>query len=338
MSAAPLHSWRLPAPLFLCVVVLAALSPPAARAQAPLRLVQTIPLPDVNGRLDHMAADVTGKRLFVAALGNNTLEVLDVASGRRIRSIRGFHEPQGVAYVPELSKIFVANGGDGVLTVLDGKSLAVTGRLDFSSDADNVRYDAWSQQIYVGYGEGALGIVEAPSDKRLGDVLVDGHPESFQLEASGPRIFANLPTARRIAVIDRRKRAVIARWPVREARGNFPMALDEGGRRLFVGCRSPATMLVYDTGSGRTIARLPCVGDADDLFYDAARKRIYISGGQGFLTVFYQHDPDHYRLISRIPTAAGARTSLYVPALSRLYLAVPRRSNQGSEIRVYEAR
>jgi DNA-binding beta-propeller fold protein YncE len=320
------------------VVALACLPAFAARAQAqqakPLWLVESIPLSNVEGRIDHFGLDFKNWRLFVSALGNNTVEVLDLRAGKRIHTIRGLREPQGVSYVPEFNKIFIANGGDGSLRVYDGNSFALVTTLDFTDDADNVRYDRAGKRIYVGYGDGALGIVDAATGKRLGDIKLDAHPESFQLEAAGPRIFVNVPPAGHIAVGDRDRRAVIAKWPVTTARANFPMALDEAHQRLFVTCRRPAEFLVFDIASGKQVTSLPVVGDADDMFYALSNQRIYISGGEGFISVIQQGEADHYQVIAKIPTASGARTSFLIPDV-RLYLAVPHRANQAAEIRFY---
>lgn len=306
------------------------------QAADPLRLVNTIPLTGVQGRIDHMAVDVAGHRLFVAALGNNTLEVVDIAAGKRIHTITGLHEPQGIAYVPDRNRIYVANGEDGTLKVYDGSSYALVGAVDFGSDADNVRYDAAARQIYVGYGEGSLGIVDEMTGKRTADIPLSGHPESFQLEQSSPRIFVNVPTAGHVAIVDRHGRSVTGKWPLPGNQANFPMALDEAGRTLFVGCRRPAHVAVFDTGSGKLAATVPCVGDTDDLFYDAALQRLYVSGGEGFLSVIARDNRGSYRPLAKIPTATGARTSLFVPQLKRLYLAVPHRGAQHAEIRIYE--
>jgi DNA-binding beta-propeller fold protein YncE len=302
-------------------------------APAQLRLEKTIPLAGVEGRIDHLAADPSGKRLFVAALGNNTLEALDLAAGRLLRSIAGFHEPQGIAFAPDLGRLFVANGEDGQVSMLDSRSLRQLGTTGFGGDADNLRYDAASRRVWVGYGDGAMGEIDGAAGKRLGDVKLPAHPESFQLEKNGPRLFVNVPKAGRVAVIDRRLRTVKASWPVPGASANFPMALDEDGRRLFVGCRKPAEVLVYDTDTGTVTARFPCPGDTDDLFYDAARRRLYVSGGEGSIGVF--RCEGGYERMALIRTAAGARTSLFVPDLGRLYLAVPHRAAQQAEIRVY---
>jgi DNA-binding beta-propeller fold protein YncE len=300
--------------------------------------VQVIPLLGVEGRIDHMAVDEAGKRLFLAALGNNTVEVIDLAAGRRVHTLTGLHEPQGIAYAPGSRRLFVANGQSGSLSVFDAASYQARGSLPFGDDADNLRYDPKENRVYVGYGSGAIEIFDAGSLKTLGSIRLAGHPESFQLERSGPRLFVNVPNAGQIAVLDRVKHSVIATWPMQEARANFPMALDEADHRLLIGCRDPAKLLVYDTQTGKVTASLPMVGDTDDLFYDAARKRLYVSGGEGYLDVFAQEGPDRYRRISHTSTAPGARTAFFVPALSRLYVAVPHRGNQSAALYVYSLR
>jgi len=303
---------------------------------AVLRMVQAIPLPGVEGRFDHFAIDLQSQHLFVAALGNDTFEVLNLRDGKRLHSIRGLPKPTGIAFAPEFSRIFAASGNGETCEIFNGETFARVGSVKSLPDADNVRYDSAAKHIYVGYGDGALVVVDAASGQRLGDIKLAGHPESFQLEKAGRRIFVNVPTARHVAVIDRAKRAVVATWPLEGARSNFPMALDETNHRLFVGCRDPARVLVYDTTSGRVTATLKIAGDTDDLFYDAARKRLYVACGAGFINVFQQQDANRYTVIANMATAAGARTALFVPQLKRLYLAVPHRGTQGAQIRVYE--
>jgi DNA-binding beta-propeller fold protein YncE len=307
------------------------------QSNLPLKLVQTIPLGRVEGRIDHMSADVKGQRLFVAALGNNTLEVVDLAQGKQIRSVTGLHEPQGVAYLPELDQVAVANGDDGMLRVFDAKSFAIASSVTLGDDADNVRYDATGGRIVVGYGAGALAFLDAKTRKLLGTVKLANHPESFQLEKSRPRIYVNVPNANQIAVVDSAKLAVTTTWPVGEYRSNFPMALDEAQHRLFVGTRRPAKLVVFDTESSEQVTAVDISGDTDDLFFDQQNKRIYVSAGEGNIDVINQVDADHYVSTAKIATASGARTSLFVPDLHRLYLAVPHRGAQEAAILVYEA-
>jgi DNA-binding beta-propeller fold protein YncE len=285
-----------------------------------------------------MSADVEGRRLFVAALGNDTVEVVDLKAGRRTRSLKGVSEPQGVAFVADAGTLFVANGASGAVSVFDGTSLDPVGSVAFGKDAANLRYDPGRHRLYVGYGDGALASIDTTTGKRNDDeVKLAGHPESFQLEAAGSRVFVNVPDAAQIAVVDRASRRVIGTWPSKDMRANFPSALDEPDHRLFVGFRSPATLAAYDTESGRLITSVDCPGDLDDVFYDADRKRLYLTGGAGFVDVVSQRDADRYERVARLATAPGARTSLWVAPLDRLYVAVPHRGEQRAEIQVYEA-
>ncbi len=306
--------------------------------QSPLVLVQHIPLSNVNGRIDHMAVDRDQQRLYVAALGNNTVEVIDLHTGQRSTSLSGVHEPQGIAVAPELKRVVIANGAGGEVQIREttDQQFAVKQRVPLSDDADNVRYDAKAKRMYVGYGGGALAAIDPTDGRKLGEIRLAGHPESFQLEKAGTRVFVNVPTANQVAVLDRVAMKVLATWPVTDAHANFPMALDEDGHRLFIGCRHPAKLLIYDTAAGKPIGSMDIVGDTDDLFYDPARKRLLVSGGEGFLDVSQQQDASHFTRIAHEATASGARTSVFVPELKRLYLAVPHRGSQQAEIRVYE--
>jgi len=307
-----------------------------AAEPATLELTQTIPLPGVKGRFDHFAIDTTGKRLFVAALGNNTLEVVDLAAGKRIRSLAGMSKPTGVLYLPDPNQVIVANGDDGTLKILGGADFKVLQNLTALADADNLRFDPQTKLAWLGYGEGALGIIDPAAAKLLGSVKLPAHPESFQLETGNRRIFVNVPDAKQVAVIDRVKRTVTDTWPMETFQANFPMALDETNHRLFIGCRQPARLVVLDTATGKPAADLAISGDIDDLFYDAPRKRLYLSCGEGFLDTVEQTTADTYTRASQMPTAPGARTCYFSPVTDRLYLAVPDRGAQKAEIRIYQ--
>ena len=324
--------------LMLVFATIALVSFQALSGQAPLTLVGTIELPRVEGRIDHLAVDTAGQRLFVAALGNSTVEVLDLKNNSHIKSVPGFREPQGIVVVPDAQLIAVANGqGEGVQFV-DARDYHQTKAVLLGEDSDNVRYDSDARRLFVGFGGGALAAVSPADGKVLGEAKLSGHPESFQLERSGSRVFVNVPTADHIAIVDRAAMTVIATWPVVGAKANFPMALDEANHRVFVGCRRPAKVLVYDTTTGKASGSFDIVGDTDDLFYDAARKRLYVSGGEGYLDVFQENEAGRFSPLAHVATAAGARTSLFVAEQNRLYLAVPHRGNQQAEVRIYEAR
>lgn len=301
-----------------------------------LSLVQTISLPNVIGRIDHMDVDIKGNRLFIAELGNNSVDIIDLREGKRIGSFTtGVNEPQGISFVPQVNRLFVANANGSVM-VFDGNSLALAQTINLEGDADNIRYDSSDGLIYVGFGNGALAVINATSGKPLGTIGLPGHPESFQLEKFGHRIFVNVPTDNSIIVADKKNLKLISKWTITNASQNFPMALDEGNHRLFVGFRDPAKVIVFDTESGREIASLETTRDLDDIFYDGADKQIYVSAGEGAIDIFKQRDADHYDPVNRIQTVQGARTSLFVPELSRLYLAAPENQGQEAKIQIYE--
>ncbi len=321
---------------------------PSSSTSSPFSLVQTIVIPNVNGRIDHMAIDIRGQRLFVAELGNNSLDVIDLKAAKRIQSVSSnniglLNEPQSVLFIPELNRIFVSNGQDGTVDVFDAKSFRFIKKIKLpSDDADNMRYAANSRLIYVGYGEGSLSIINTTNYNIVGDIRLSGHPESFQigqekggLSGQKQRIFVNVPQSNSIEVASQ-KRTVSKTWTITNAQDNFPMALDEPNHRLFVGTRDPPKLMVFDTDSGKAVSVLDIANDADDIFYDAAKRRIYISCGDGFINIFQQQDANHYGALAAVPTARGARTSLFVPELHSFYVAVPHIGNQESKILVYQ--
>jgi DNA-binding beta-propeller fold protein YncE len=318
--------------LLLNLFIFAAMAAP--QPNAPLRLRKTIPLPNVQGRIDHMSLDVNNGRLFVAALGNNTIEVIDIEEGKRIHTIPNVREPQGVLYLPDINRLYVANRDDGTLRLFDGVSYEPLKTIKLGNDADNLRFDAEKKHVYVGYGAGALAVMSEDGTK-VAEISLDGHPESFQLEKSGKRIFVNIPESRKVAVTDRARSSVVSTWGTDGAFSNYPMALDEADHRLFIVCRVPARLIVLDTIFGRALGNFSVVGDSDDVFYDQARKRVYATGGEGAVSIFQQDDPDHYREIAKIPTVKGARTGFFSPDRGELFVAVRRTDSGPAEIRVY---
>jgi len=315
-------------------------SPPTAQGEHPLVLTGAIPLPNVKGRIDHFGVDSTHNRLFVSALGNDTEEIIGISAQTVIHTVSGVPTPQGVVYSPEMNKLFVGSD-EGKLYIYDGTTFDLITSIDFGDDVDNLRYDAGEKRVYVGYGDektGAIGMVDATTSKRLdGEFKLGAHPESFQLAGSDPSIYVNLPDLKQIAVVNRSTHS-ITRWPV-SFESNFPMALDEPDHRLFVATRTPPQLVVFDTNSGRLVTALPTVQDADDLYYDSARKRVYIPGGEGYISVFQQDDADHYKLLAKVQSALGARTAGYFgkgrKGFDRFYLAVPARADHGAEVWIY---
>jgi DNA-binding beta-propeller fold protein YncE len=325
--------------LVICTGIFSGIVLAAAESDdRPLQLKQTIALPGVEGRIDHFDFDAAGERLFVCALGNNTVEVLDLRKSERIHSITDLGAPQGVAYVPELNRLFVANDKGGLCNIYDTISWQLIGQVDFQDDADNVRYDSITKRIYVGFGSGGLGVIDAATGKRVASIKLAAHPEAFGLEKAGRRIFANIPNARQVAVVDRDQNKVIATWSTDSAFGNFPMALDEANHRLLIGCRIPSRLVVLNTESGDAVAKIAISGDPDEVFYDSKRHRIYAICGAGKIDIIEQPDANNYKTVTKIDTADGARTGLFVPERDTLFVAVPHRGSQAAEIRRYQVK
>jgi len=318
----------------------------AAKAQStgrdilPLQLEEEIPVPGVAGRLDHFTADVKRKRLFVSALGNNTVEVIDTFAGRVIRSIKGLSQPQGPLYVPGFDKLYVANAENGKMNVYDGATYTLKKTIDFGVDPDNVRYDQASKKIFVGFGEedGGIAMVDPATDERVGQVYkTEGHPESFQIEAAGGHIFANVPDAGMVVESIDRKTGAVTKWPLKGLKGNYAMALNEEDHRLFTVTRKTPMLVVFDTQTGNEIARLRAAGECDDVYFDSARKRIYVLGGEGIISVIQQKDPDHYELVANVPSGIGIRTGFFYSKRDRLYVGVPAKGNEPAQVWTYEA-
>jgi DNA-binding beta-propeller fold protein YncE len=312
----------------------AGLSDGHAADSAPLRLEAKIPLGHVAGRIDHMAVDLPRQRLFVAELGNDSVGIVDLQAAKVLHRITGLKEPQGVGYVSSNDVLYAANAGDGSVRLFRGADFKETGRIELGKDADNIRVDAAGRRVFVGYGDGALAVIDAESNHKITDMALDGHPESFRLESGGSLIFVNVPDVHAVEVVDRNDGRTRAKWSTGAWGGNFPMTLDDASRQVIVVFRNPATLAAFSMIDGAHVTSISACGDADDVFVDAKRHRVYVSCGDGFLDVFEPHEAS-YRRIAHIPTASGARTSLYVPELDRLFLAVRARSQQPAELWVY---
>jgi DNA-binding beta-propeller fold protein YncE len=294
-----------------------------------MQIEAKIPLGNVMGRIDHMAVDLGRQRLFVAELGNNSVGVVDLKERKLLRRIDELKEPQGLAYVKSSDMLYVANGGDGSVRLFRAGDFAAAGRIELGDDADNIRVEPTTDRVFVGYGDGGLAAIDPASRQKIADISLKAHPESFQLDSMSGLIFINVPKAREIAVVDRAAGKQIANWPTINE-GNFPMAVDEENQRVLVVFRRPASLEVLSKTDGRSIARVETCGDADDLFLDPKRHRIYVTCGEGFLDVFDAQAG--YRRLAHIPTISGARTSLFVPELDRLFLAARAASGEPAAI------
>jgi len=316
------------------------------RDQQALRLVQTISMPDVKGRIDHMDVDVKGKRLFVAGLENGSLEIVDLAAGKWTRSISGFKKPQGIAYVPSLNKVFVASGDDGMLRVFHGDSLELLGSLQLDLGPNRVTFDSNTNLLYVGYGGkdagkdyGEVGIVDAKTHKQVGEIKVAAHPAELLLDESGKVLYVFVSAASKIQKVDTATRKVVATWPVSSQR-NGDGAFDEPRHRLLIATRTPPQMIAMDSETGKEVAAVPTVEGMDGVYFNVAQKRVYVSGGRdndvGYIFVYQQKDADHYELFAKLPTRPGAGTSFFSPELNRFYVAAPAHDSEPAAILVFE--
>jgi DNA-binding beta-propeller fold protein YncE len=302
----------------------------ALGAPATLRVEAKIPLPRVEGRIDHLAYDAARKHLFVAELGNGSVDVVDVAQRRPIYRIMDLREPQGVAYSAEVDLLYVASGGDGTLRAFRGKDFLLVQKADAGDDADNLRVDDAARRVYVGGGSGSLGVFRADTLDRLQDIALKGHPESFQLGNDDARIFVNVPDAHEIVVVDRDAARAVAHWPTGDWRANYPMALDAAGRRVLVAFRQPARLAAFDSRDGKVLAQTSSCSDADDVFVDEARARIYVTCGDGVVDVLARGTLVR---LARIATTPGARTGLYVRDIDRLFVAA--RAQPGGDAAIW---
>ena len=310
-------------------------SPLVAQSADALQLEHKISLGNVSGRIDHMAVDLAHRRLFVAELGNNTVGVIDLDAQKVVHRLSGLKEPQGVAYVQSNDSLYVANGGDGSVRVFRAGDYAPTGRIDLGADADNIRVDPPGNRLLVGYGSGGIGIIDLKSYNKIESFSLKAHPESFQLDAGARLIFVNLPNTRAIAVVDATTGAQRANWPMTYG-ANFPMALDAERQRVLVVFRSPPKFAAFNWQTGDLVSEVDTCGDADDLFLDRKRQRIYITCGAGFIDVLRADDAKYLRL-AKITTVAGARTGLFVGDMDRLFVAARAQSGQPAYVWVYRA-
>jgi hypothetical protein len=301
---------------------------------AALELEAKIPLGDVHGRIDHLAIDVKRQRLYVAELGNDTVGVVDLKDRKTVRTLTGLTEPQGIGYVPSIDTVFVANAGDGSVRLFQGAELTPAGQISLGDDADNVRVDDAANRVFVGYGSGALAVIDITKRQKIADIPLNAHPESFQLEASGDHIIVNVPDARQIALADRKTGKQLAAWSTGRLSANFPLAIDAPGERAIAIFRHPATLGAFGLRDGRLLATVKTCGDADDVFIDAKRKRIYVICGEGVVDVLAAQG-ESIAETARIPTAGGARTGLFVPELDLLLVAVRASGSSAASVWVF---
>ena len=330
-----------------------------------LTFVGSIPLANVDGRMDHMSVDVTGERLFSSAFDNHTLEIIDLKTSKQVKSLE-LNKPQNSYYVPSANRLFVSSQGDGTVKIFDGTTLALQQTVQLSSDADNMRYDARRKHVLVDYGgekflygqvqgskgekDGAVAVLDLDGTV-LARIPTGGHPEALQPEQKGNRIFINSPDNHYVVVADLDTNKVLAQWGNPECE-NYPMALDEDHHRIFVFCRGASYVSVIDTESGKQVTTIPAtpLSSSDDMFYDPSKGRLYVLSrllidksptvpGPGIIDVIQEQAGDHYEKIASYATGFGGQTGLFVPEWGKLFVATRRQpTGQSGEILVYETK
>jgi DNA-binding beta-propeller fold protein YncE len=302
-----------------------------------LELVKTIELKGKAGNLDHVALDAKRDRLFLANKANNTLDIIDLKTAKLLDQKKQQTGIQGVCYAPDIDKVFVALGTQGLCNIFDGDKYTLLKTIGLKDDADNIRYNPDTHLVYVAHAEKALAVIDGKTYQLKSDIKLPDTGEGFELETARPRLYLNAPAANAVVVIDTDKNEVVKTYPTKLATGGVPLALDESARRIYVGCRKDPKVLVMDTETGKELSTADIVGKVDDLWLDAKRKRLFASCGDGALVVLKVTDADHVEVAEKLETPNGAKTCLYVPETGRLYLAVPRQEGKdGPEIRIYQ--
>jgi DNA-binding beta-propeller fold protein YncE len=326
----------------LAAVAAAVTSPSAAAAEPPpLERVRTIDLKGPVGGMDHLAIDAKRGRLFVANTVNNTLDIVDLKTGKLLKQIPGQGRIRGIDYSPDADRVFVGNGTGGVCNTFDGDGYELIKSVPLGVDADNVRYNPRTQRIYIVHADTELSVIDGKDFTLRSPIALPKSLGAFRLESGRPRMYVNAK-AGQVVAIDTAKDEVVGRFPVAPAGVNAAVAIDEPDRRLFVGCRKNPSLVVMDSDTGKIVASVPIPGDVDDLSFDARRKQIYASCGDGAIAVIRQVDADQYESLGTVPTVKGARTSVFNPEDGQLYLAVPRRTDrpeqENPEVWIYRPR
>jgi DNA-binding beta-propeller fold protein YncE len=325
-----------------CLIVVATLTVLLLPGPGPadeLTLVQTISLKGKAGGLDHVAIDAKRQRLFLANKANNTLDIIDLKAGKLLEQKANQTSIQGVVYAPEVDRIFVGLGTNGLCNAFSGATYKILKTIKFKDDADNVGYNPRTGLVYVAHAENSLGVIDANTFALKADIKLPAPCEGFVMEINRPRLYLNIPSPSQLAVIDTQKNEVVKSYPLKKAADGHQLALDEANKRVYIGCRKPPMLVIVDTESGMETAGVPIPSSADDVYLDAARKRLYVGCGEGFVVVFKQTEPDKLEMLEKIATAKGAKTFVFSAETQTLYLAVPRQPGmEGPEIRVYRAK
>jgi DNA-binding beta-propeller fold protein YncE len=288
------------------------------------------------GRIDHLAYNIINGIVYVAELGNKTVDAVDLNNKVVSHTISSLQDPQGILYIPESNTIAVTCGGDGAVNFYNAETFDLITTDSLGDDADNIRYDPTAKKIYIAYGNGGIAIINATTFKKVGDIKINGHPETFTIDKTAGKIYVNVPIKHQIQVIDLANNEITERWAVKDARSNFPMYLDEANHRLFIGCRDPAKLIVFDTKTGKPISSFDIDREVDDIYYDSFTKQIFLTCGAGYIDIFRQIDANTYKANGKVETAKGARTALLIPELMELIVAKPAEGDKQAQLLVYK--
>jgi DNA-binding beta-propeller fold protein YncE len=301
-----------------------------AQEKLPLKLAATTPLPGFTGDFDHFGVDLKGNRLFLTAEDHKTVEVFELKTGKRIKSIEGFGQPHAIVYLPDSDKLIVTDESDtGIVELVSGKDYSILSTIKLRRGVDGAVFNPVNKYYYVESGgdeRGAkthyLNIIDTKTFSKVGDIALPGsHSEAMAIDHAGKKLYINLTGTDEVGVVDLDTRQLMARWPVPEAETGVALVLDEPSHRLFIATRKPPTFIVFSTDTGKVVTTLPCSDLNDDMWFDVARKRIYATGTET-TTVIAQRGADHYEHVAEVPTGYRAKTSVFVPELKRLYVAV----------------
>lgn len=300
-----------------------------------LTLIKTIPLTGVHGKFDHMALDNKNQKLFLAAKENNTVEVIDLANGKMIHTIKNVSAPQGLLFLPEQNMILICGGGDGTLKGFDASTYKQKFALSLGEEADNIRYSALNHKIYVAFGDGAIAIIDDKTFKKVSEISFTTHPEAFSLDSSGKKIWVNLPGKGIIKVVNLDTKKDIATWKTDNHTDNYAMTVIEAYHEIIVASRTNPGITILNSQTGSVLQSFNCDSDPDAMFYDKKSDKVFISCGGGSVFILSSIRTGTVQQPFVIQTRKGARTCLWSQEVNTLLVALPEIDGKVAEIRLY---
>lgn len=330
-------------PKVLLPLSLAAMFAVVLGAKPSLKQVGTTDLPDISGDVDHLAIDTTGQRLFLAAEDNGTLRVINLKTGKLENTVKGFNTPHSILFLPDQNELYITDGSKAV-QVLDATTFQVKKTIATTPGADSIGVDRANHLLFAVSGgkdvsmtRSLISVVDTKSGTLVKEIPIDAaHVEAMALEKSGSKLYINVTDKNYLAVFDRNTGKMLAQWHIAEAKQNAPIAFDEANKRLFIVCRDPGKLVVLDSTTGRSIASFTTGARADEVIFDPTHRRIYVASGEGKIFAYEQVDADHYKELTPIESAPGAKTALLNPDCSRLFVAVsPGEGKTGAKILAY---